>query len=76
MGKKSTKKIEPKKLKALQGIAMAYTFHLIGVPGLNSSEIGYVSERAFKNISKMTPKEEKFVEEKKRTSLKKAKKRF
>jgi hypothetical protein len=76
MGKKSTKKIEPKKLKALQGIAMAYTFHLIGVPGLNSSEVGYISERAFKNISKMTPKEEKFVEEKKRTSLKKAKKRF
>ena len=76
MGKKSTKKIEPKKLKALQGIAMAYTFHLIGVPVLNSSEVGYISERAFKNISKMTPKEEKFVEEKKRTSLKKAKKRF
>ena len=76
MGKKSTKKIEPKKLKALQGIAMAYTFHLIGVPVLNSSEVGYISERAFKNISKMTQKEEKFVEEKKRTSLKKAKKRF
>ena len=57
MGKKSTKKIEASKLETLQGIAIAYTFHLIGVPILNSTEVGYISERAYKNIGKMKEKE-------------------
>tara|TARA_B100000767_G_scaffold240857_1_gene236956 strand:- start:16553 stop:23170 length:6618 start_codon:yes stop_codon:yes gene_type:complete len=57
MGKKSTKKIEPDKLETLKGIAMAYTLHLIGVPILNSTEVGYISERAYKNIGKMKEKE-------------------
>ena len=57
MGKKSTKKIDPEKIETLKGIAMAYTFHLIGVPILNSTEVGYISERAYKNIGKMKEKE-------------------
>jgi hypothetical protein len=57
MGKKSTKKIQPEKIETLKGIAMAYTLHLIGVPILNSTEVGYISERAYKNIGKMKEKE-------------------
>ena len=57
MGKKSTKKIDPQKIETLKGIAMAYTLHLMGVPILNSTEVGYISERAYKNIGKMKEKE-------------------
>ena len=59
MGKKSTKKIDPKKLNALKITTMSYFMHLIGVPVLNSSEVGYVSERAFKDIGKSKSIEEK-----------------
>ena len=38
---------------------MSYFMHLIGVPVLNSSEVGYVSERAFKDIGKSKSIEEK-----------------
>lgn len=60
MGKKSTKKIDPKKLNALKITTMSYFMHLIGVPVLNSSEVGYVSERAFKDIGKSKVIEEKY----------------
>lgn len=59
MGKKSTRKIDPKKLNALKITTMSYFMHLIGVPVLNSSEVGYVSERAFKDIGKSKVIEEK-----------------
>jgi len=60
MGKESTKKISPEKLNALRLTTMAYAMHAIGVPGLNSSEVGYVSERAFKDIGKSKVIEEKY----------------
>ena len=61
MGKKSSKEIDPKKLEALKYVAMTYAMHLIGVPVLNSSEVGYVSERAYKNIGKMKKKKPEVV---------------
>ena len=33
--------------------------HSVGVPILNTSEVGYISERAFKNITKITEAKEK-----------------
>ena len=60
MGKESTKKISPEKLNALRLTTMAYAMHAIGVPILNSSEVGYVSERAFKDIGKSKVIEEKY----------------
>ena len=60
MGKESTKKISPEKLNALRLTTMAYAMHAIGVPVLNSSEVGYVSERAFKDIGKSKVIEEKY----------------
>ena len=59
MGRESTKKINPEKLNALKLTTMAYAMHAIGVPILNSSEVGYVSERAFKDIGKSKVIEEK-----------------
>ena len=61
MGVKSSKEIQPKKLEALKYVAMTYAMHLIGVPVLNSSEVGYISERAYKNIGKMKKKKPKVV---------------
>ena len=59
MGVKSSKEIDPKKLEALKYVTMTYAMHLIGVPVLNSSEVGYISERAYKNIGKMKVIKEK-----------------
>ena len=59
MGVKSKREIDPEKLDALKLTTMAYAMHLIGVPGLNSSEVGYISERAFKDIGKSKVIEEK-----------------
>ena len=50
-GKKSSKKLTPEALEKLKGVASAYALHLVGL--LPFSEVGYLSERAFKNISKM-----------------------
>ena len=50
-GKKSSKKLTPEALDKLKGVASAYALHLVGL--LPFSEVGYLSERAFKNISKM-----------------------
>ena len=50
-GKKSSKKLTPEALDKLNGVAGAYALHVVGL--LPFSEVGYLSERAFKNISKM-----------------------
>ena len=50
-GKKSSKKLTPEALDNLNGVAGAYALHVVGL--LPFSEVGYLSERAFKNISKM-----------------------
>jgi len=59
-GKSYSKKLTPEAIDRLKYIATAYAMHSVGIPVLNFSEVGYISERAFKNISKMTPKEEKY----------------
>ncbi len=58
-GKKYSKKLDPKAIDRLKLVGVAYLMHSIGVPGLNTSEVGYVSERAFKNITKITEAKEK-----------------
>ena len=50
-GKKSSKKLTPEAIDNLKGVASAYALHLVGM--LPFSEVGYLSERAYKNISKM-----------------------
>lgn len=60
MGRSYSKELTPEAIDKLKYVAMAYAMHSVGVPVLNMSEVGYISERAFKNISKMTPKEEKY----------------
>ena len=50
-GKKSSKKLTPEAIEDLKGVAIAYALHLAGA--LPFSEVGYLSERAYKNISKM-----------------------
>jgi hypothetical protein len=59
MGRESKAEIDPEKLNALKMTTMAYAMHLIGVPVLNSSEVGYIAERAFKDIGKSRKIEEK-----------------
>ena len=59
MGRESNAEIDPEKLNALKMTTMAYAMHLIGVPVLNSSEVGYVAERAFKDIGKSREIEKK-----------------
>lgn len=59
MGRESSAEIDPEKLNALKMTTMAYAMHLIGVPVLNSSEVGYVAERAFKDIGKSREIEKK-----------------
>ena len=59
MGRESKAEIDPEKLNALKMTTMAYAMHLIGVPVLNSSEVGYIAERAFKDIGKSREIEEK-----------------
>jgi hypothetical protein len=58
-GKKYSKKLDPKAIDRLKLVGVAYLMHAIGVPGLNTSEVGYISERAFKNITKITEAKEK-----------------
>ena len=58
-GSKYSRKIDPKAIDKLKLVAVAYAMHSIGVPGLNISEVGYISERAFKNITKITEAKEK-----------------
>ncbi len=60
MGRSYSKKLTPEAIDRLKYIATTYAMHSVGVPLLNVSEVGYISERAFKNISKMTPKKEKY----------------
>ena len=60
MGRSYSKELTPEAIDKLKYVAMAYAMHSVGVPVLNMSEVGYISERAFKNISKMTPKKEKY----------------
>ena len=60
MGQSYSKELTPEAIDRLQYVATAYAMHTVGVPVLNMSEVGYISERAFKNISKMTPKKEKY----------------
>ena len=56
-GKKSSKKLTPEAIEDLKGVAVAYALHLGGM--LPFSEVGYLSERAYKNISKMKVIKEK-----------------
>ena len=58
-GKKYSKKLDSKAIDKLKYVATAYAMHSVGVPILNASEVGYVSERAFKNITKITEAKEK-----------------
>ena len=60
MGQSYSKELTPEAIDRLKYVATAYAMHSVGVPVLNMSEVGYISERAFKNISKMTPKKEKY----------------
>lgn len=59
-GKSYSKKLTPEAIDRLKYIATAYAMHSVGVPVLNFSEVGYISERAFKNITKMTEKKKRY----------------
>lgn len=59
-GKSYTKKLTPKAIEKLETVAVTYAMHSVGVPLMNMSEVGYISERAFKNITKMTEKKKRY----------------
>jgi hypothetical protein len=59
-GKSYSKKLSPEAIDKLTTIAATYAMHAVGVPLMNMSEVGYVSERAFKNITKMTEKKKRY----------------
>jgi hypothetical protein len=59
-GKSYSKKLTPEAIDKLTTIAVTYAMHSVGVPFMNMSEVGYVSERAFKNITKMTEKKKRY----------------
>ena len=57
-GKKSSKELSPESIDKIQSIAVVYGLHLMGL--IPISEAGYLSERAYKNLSKMNLKEKKY----------------